>query len=74
MDAWHNGTRKQNVEACSDAKLKVNYDICKQKGYDKEAELLKKEADARGLTLESLKTNAPFDTRSNTFAIFSSSL
>ena len=54
MDAWHNGTRKQNVEACSDAKLKVNYDICKQKGYDKEAELLKKEADARGLTLESL--------------------
>lgn len=54
MDAWHNGTRKQNVEACSDAKLKLNYEICKDKGYDKEAAILKKEADARGLTLESL--------------------
>lgn len=54
MDAWHAGTRKQNVSSCSDAKLKVNYDICIKKGYDKEAELLKKEADARGLTLESL--------------------
>ena len=54
MDAWHNGTRKQNVEACSDAKLKLNYEICKDKGYTKEAELLKKEADSRGLTLESL--------------------
>ena len=54
MDAWHAGTRKQNVSSCSDAKLKVNYDICVKKGYDKEAELLKKEADSRGLTLESL--------------------
>ena len=54
MDAWHAGTRKQNVSSCSDAKLKVNYDICKSKGYDKEAAELKKEADARGLALESL--------------------
>jgi len=54
MDAWHNGTRKQNVSSCSDAKLKVNYNICKSKGYDKEAAELKKEADSRGLTLESL--------------------
>lgn len=57
MDAWHAGTRKQNVSSCSDAKLKVNYDICVKKGYDKEAELLKKEAKSRGLTLESLSLN-----------------
>ena len=54
MDAWHNGTRKQNVSSCSDAKLKLNYEICKDKGYDAEAAILKKEADARGLKLESL--------------------
>ena len=54
MDAWHNGTRKQNVEACSDAKLKLNYEICKDKGYTKEADILRKEAESRGLTLESL--------------------
>ena len=54
MDAWHNGTRNQNVTACSDAKLKLNYEICKDKGYTKEAEILKKEADSRGLKLESL--------------------
>ena len=54
MEAWHNGTRKQNVKACSDAKLKMNYRICKEKGYDKEAETLKAESDSRGLKLESL--------------------
>ena len=57
MDAWHNGTRKQNVSSCSDSKLKLNYEICKDKGYDKEAEILKKEAESRGLTLESLNLN-----------------
>lgn len=54
MDAWHNGTRKQNVKSCSDAKLKINYDICVDKGYTHEAELLKKEAQSRGLTFESV--------------------
>ena len=54
MDAWHNGTRKQNVKSCSNAKLKINYDICVDKGYTHEAELLKKEAESRGLTLESV--------------------
>lgn len=54
MDAWHNGTRKQNVKNCSDAKLKLNYEICKDKGYDEEAKILKDEAESRGLTLENL--------------------
>lgn len=54
MDAWHNGERKQNVANCSDAKLKMNYEICVQKGYDKEAAQLKAEAAKRGIVLESL--------------------
>lgn len=51
MDAWHNGTRKQNVKNCSDAKLKGYYKICKASGYDEEAQKLKDEADSRGIKL-----------------------
>ena len=54
MTAWHEGRRKQNVGACSDAKLKMNHKICKELGYEKEAEELEKEAKKRGLALESL--------------------
>ena len=53
MDAWHEGTRKQNVGAMSDAKLKMNYKVCQAKGYDKEMGILKAEADKRGIVIES---------------------
>ena len=45
MKAWHEGTRKQNVANCSDAKLKMNYKVCKELGYEKEMNILKQEAD-----------------------------
>lgn len=51
MDAWHKGTRKQNLKNCSDEKLKMNYQICKSKGYDKEADQIETEAKARNLKL-----------------------
>lgn len=51
MDAWHNGTRKQNVKSCSDDKLKAYYKICVDSGYDEEAEKLRSEADSRSLKL-----------------------
>ena len=51
MTAWHNGERKQNVKACSDAKLKAYYKVCKNLGYEDEANKLKAEADSRGMTL-----------------------
>lgn len=54
MDKWHAGTRKQNVANCSDAKLKLNYEICKNKGYTREASILKSEANKRGIVLEGL--------------------
>lgn len=56
MKAWHNGERKQNIGAMSDAKLKMNYAVCKELGFDKECEILKAEADKRELTLESKLT------------------
>lgn len=54
MQDWHDGKRKQNVGACSDAKLKMNYKVCVELGFDKEAEELKAEADKRGIVLEKL--------------------
>ena len=54
MKAWHEGTRKQNLSNCSDAKLKMNYKVCKELGFDKECGLIKDEAKKRDLTLESM--------------------
>lgn len=51
MDKWHNGERGLNVKALSDAKLKINYKICKEKGYEKEMGILQAEADRRQLNL-----------------------
>lgn len=51
MTAWHEGTRRQNVGAMSDAKLKMNYNVCVDLGFDKEVEILKAEAEKRGLEL-----------------------
>ena len=56
MDAWHNGTRKQNIKSCSNEKLIMNYGICMAKGYEKEAAELKAEMDKRNINIdESLK-------------------
>lgn len=55
MTAWHNGERKQNVGACSDAKLKMYYNTCKSLGFETEMSILKAEAESRGLLLESKK-------------------
>lgn len=56
MTAWHNGERKQNVGACSDAKLKMYYNTCKSLGFETEMNVLKAEAESRGLLLESKKS------------------
>lgn len=51
MKAWHEGTRKQNLKNCSDEKLKMNYDICKELGYDAECRQIEAEAKTRNLNL-----------------------
>ena len=53
MTAWHNGTRGFNAKSAGDAKLIMNYKICKKLGFDNEADYIKQEADRRNLTLES---------------------
>ena len=52
MTAWHNGTRGFNAKSASEAKLKLNYKVCKELGFDQEASLIKAEADSRGIVLE----------------------
>ena len=54
MKAWHEGTRKQNLSNCSDAKLKLNYKVCKELGYENEMNQIEDEAKKRNLQLESL--------------------
>ena len=57
MKAWHEGTRKQNLSNCSDAKLKMNYKVCKELGYDKEMSQIEAEAKKRNIVLESISLN-----------------
>ena len=57
MQDWHDGKRGQNLKSCSDAKLKMNYKVCKELGYEKECGLIEDEAKKRELTLESLSLN-----------------
>ncbi|MBR4590337.1 MAG: hypothetical protein IKO36_06750 [Bacteroidaceae bacterium] len=56
MKKWHEGTRNQNVGAMGDGKLKLSYKVCVDKGFEKEAAILKAEANKRGLVLESFFT------------------
>ena len=55
MQAWHTGIRGFNVKSAGEAKLKMNYWACVSMGYDKEANIIKQEADSRGIVLESLR-------------------
>ena len=54
MKAWHEGTRKQNLANCSDAKLKMNYKVCKELGYEAEMKKIEDEAKKRNIVLESI--------------------
>lgn len=47
MDRWHNGTRRENIKACSEDKLKEYRKICKAKGYDAEVRIINAELKAR---------------------------
>lgn len=49
MDAWHAGTRRENIGACGDAKLWKYKEICEYKGYANEVEIINKELQKRGL-------------------------
>ena len=57
MKAWHEGTRKQNLSNCSDAKLKMNYKVCKELGYEKEMREIETEAKKRDIVLECISLN-----------------
>lgn len=40
MDMWHNGERRENIKACSDAKLNMYRDICEDNGYDEQVAII----------------------------------
>ena len=52
MDMWATGKRGFNIKAASDEKLKINYGICKRKGYGNLCKQLKAEADRRHIKID----------------------
>ena len=54
MQDWHDGKRKQNLANCSDAKLKMNYKVCKELGFENEMSQIEAEAKKRNIVLESM--------------------
>lgn len=52
MDAWHNGSRGFNIKAASAGKLRSNLKICKDKGYDSEADQIRAELKSRKLKVK----------------------
>ena len=49
MQALENGTRGFNAAAASEAKLRLNYDICVKYGFNKAKKIIENELRARGL-------------------------
>lgn len=61
MDRWHNGSRKENIKACSDEKLKEYRKICRAKGYAEEVKQINAELRARKSVSESFVFEAKSD-------------
>jgi predicted HicB family RNase H-like nuclease len=61
MDRWHNGSRKENIKACSEEKLKEYRKICRAKGYAEEAKQINAELRARKSVSESFVLEAKSD-------------
>lgn len=40
MDLWHDGLRRENIKACSDAKLNMYRGICENSGYDEQVAII----------------------------------
>lgn len=55
MDAWAAGTRKENIKACSDAKLILYYRYCQEKKYQEQCDMIESVANSRGYTMTKLK-------------------
>ena len=49
VDAWHNGTRRENYKAAGIPKLNTFLEIAKSKGYDEIVSIIEGELDRRGV-------------------------
>lgn len=58
MDAWHNGTRRQNIKACKDEKLIMYLKICMDKGYQREMDIIEDELEKRGVDYRDFTNSA----------------
>jgi hypothetical protein len=58
VDAWHNGTRRENYKAAGEAKLKAYLEIAKRKGYNEIVEIIESELARRGIATSTASTPA----------------
>jgi hypothetical protein len=50
VDAWYNGTRRENYKAAGEAKLNTYLEIAQRKGYDEIVKIIEGELARRGIT------------------------
>lgn len=72
VDAWHNGTRKENYKAAGIPKLQVFLGIAKRKGYDEIVDIIESELAKRGVATSSAPASSTATSVSPTVAPVSS--
>lgn len=63
VDAWHNGTRRENYKAAGEGKLRAYLEIARSKAYDDIVNIIEGELARRGLTAPSDDASADDNVR-----------
>ena len=66
VDAWHNGTRRENYKAAGIPKLNTFLEIAKSKGYDEIVSIIEAELDRRGVNTTTSIAATPNTTNTTT--------
>jgi hypothetical protein len=61
VDAWHNGTRRENYKAAGIPKLQTFLDIAKRKGYSEIVDIIEAELAKRGVATTSATSTIPWE-------------
>ena len=59
VDAWHNGTRRENYKAAGIPKLNIFLEIAKRKGYNEIVKIIEDELARRGTSAQAATTATP---------------
>lgn len=74
VDAWHNGTRRENYKAAGIPKLQIFLGIAKRKGYDEIVDIIESELAKRGVATSSAPASSTATSVSSTATSASSTV